>query len=177
MNLEILREKAEKVKWFVFDVDGVLTDGKIVYDSEGRELKHFCVKDGIGIHMLNLSGFKTAIITGRNSEIVNKRAMELKITEVFQNSSNKLDHYNFLKEKYSLKDEEILYIGDDVVDIPVLKRAGFPVTVPSAPKEVKNFALYITSKKGGNGAVREVIDLVLKLQNKYDHIIKRFFDI
>lgn len=174
--MELLKSKAKKIKWFVFDVDGVLTDGKIIYDSQGREIKHFCVKDGIGIHMLHLSGLKTAIITGRNSDIVNKRALELNITEVFQNSSNKLEHYNFLKEKYSLKDEEILYIGDDIVDIPVLKRVGFPVSVPSAPQEVKNFAIYITKKEGGNGAVREVIDLVLKLQNKYDQIIKIYCD-
>jgi 3-deoxy-D-manno-octulosonate 8-phosphate phosphatase (KDO 8-P phosphatase) len=172
-----IKEKAKKIKWFVFDVDGVLTDGKIIYDSEGREIKHFCVKDGIGIYLLHLSGFKTAIITGRNSEIVNKRAVELNITEVFQNSSNKLQHYNLLKEKYCLKDEEILYIGDDVVDIPILKRVGFPVTVPSACEEVKKFAVYITKNEGGNGAVREVIDLVLKLQDKYNQIIKRFCDI
>lgn len=174
MNLKLLKEKAEKIKWFVFDVDGVLTDGKITYDSEGREIKSFCVKDGVGIYMLHLAGIKTAIITGRQSEIVIKRSIELNISEVFQNSKNKLEHYNQLKEKYSLKDEEILYIGDDIVDIPLLKRVGFPVTVPSAPEEVKNFAVYVTIKEGGNGAVREIIDLVLKLQNKYDEIIKKY---
>ncbi|WP_028950257.1 KdsC family phosphatase [Sulfurihydrogenibium subterraneum] len=170
----MLEEKAKKIKWFIFDVDGVLTDGKIIYDSEGREIKNFCVKDGIGIHMLHLSGIKTAIITGRNSEIVNKRAVELGITEVFQNSSNKLQHYKYIKEKYSLQDEEILYMGDDIVDIPVLKRVGFPATVPSAPEEVKKLCIYITKQEGGNGAVREVIDLVLKIQGKYKDIIKKY---
>ena len=170
-------EKAKKIKWFVFDVDGVLTDGKIIYDSEGREIKMFCVKDGIGIHMLNMVGIKTAIITGRSSETVDKRARELNITEVFQNSSNKLIHYQQLKEKYNLKDEEILYIGDDIVDIPILKRVGFPVSVPSASDDVKKYAIYITKKDGGNGAVREVIDMVLKIQNKYDEIIKKYCEI
>ena len=177
MICEQIIEKAKKIKWFVFDVDGVLTDGKIIYDSEGKEIKMFCVKDGIGIHMLNMVGIKTAIITGRSSEIVEKRARELNITEVFQNSSNKLTHYNELKEKYNLKDEEILYIGDDIVDIPVLKRVGFGATVPSAPEEVKKYAIYITNKEGGNGAVREVIDLVLKIQGKYDEIIKKYCEI
>ncbi len=167
-------EKAKKIKWFIFDVDGVLTDGKIIYDSEGKEIKNFSVKDGIGIYLLNLAGIKTAIITGRYSEIVEKRALELNITEVFQNSSNKLVHYNQLKSKYNINDEEILYIGDDIVDIPILKRVGFPVTVPSAPEDVKKFTVYITEKEGGNGAVREVIDLVLKFQGKYDEIIKRY---
>ncbi len=170
-------DKAKKIKWFIFDVDGVLTDGKIIYDSEGREIKNFCVKDGIGIYLLNLAGIKTAIITGRHSEIVEKRALELNITEVFQNSLNKLIHYNQLKSKYNISDEEILYIGDDILDIPILKRVGFPVTVPSAPDDVKKFTLYITKKEGGNGAVREIIDLVLKIQGKYDEIIKRYTEI
>lgn len=172
----MLKEKALKIKMFLMDVDGVLTDGKVIYDSKGNELKSFNIKDGLAIGLLHKAGIKTGIITGRNSPMVERRANELKINEVFQGKRKKIDTYNNIKEKYSLKDEEILYIGDDLVDIPVLKKVGFPVAVADAIEDVKNFCIYITKKKGGEGAVREVVELILKLRGEYEKIIKEFIN-
>ena len=173
--MENLKGRALKIKWCIFDVDGVLTDGKIIYDSEGNELKQFNVKDGLGINLLHKAGIKTAIITSRSSSVVQKRALELGITEVIQNAKNKLEAYGYLKEKYNIADEEILYIGDDLVDIPVLKRVGFPVCVKDAVNELKDLVSYVTRKKGGEGTVREIAELILKLQGKYEDVIKDYY--
>ncbi|WP_338151271.1 HAD-IIIA family hydrolase [Persephonella sp. IF05-L8] len=174
-KMENLRDKALKIKWFILDVDGVLTDGKIIYDTQGKELKQFNVKDGLGINLLHRAGIKTAIITSRNSSIVEKRASELGITEVIQNAKNKLEAYIYLKEKFNITDEEILYVGDDLVDIPILKRVGFPVCVKDAVNELKDLVVYVTRKKGGEGAVREIAELILKLQGKYEEVIKDYY--
>lgn len=171
-----LRERAQKIKWFVMDVDGVLTDGKVIYDSEGKETKNFSIKDGLGIRFLSRAGIKTAIITGRTSPMVLKRALELEITEVIQDAKQKLPVYEEFKKKHDLTDEEILYIGDDYVDLPILRRVGFPVCVPSAPEALKEVCAYITEREGGNGAVREVIEKVLLLQGKLDEILKRYYE-
>lgn len=173
--MENLKDRALKIKWCIFDVDGVLTDGKIIYDSQGNELKQFNVKDGLGINLLHKAGIKTAIITSRNSSVVEKRALELGITEVIQNSKNKIEAYTYLKERYDITDDEILYIGDDLVDIPVLKRVGFPVCVKDAVNELKDLVAYVTRKKGGEGAVREIAELILKLQGKYEDVIKDYY--
>ncbi|WP_456401572.1 KdsC family phosphatase [Persephonella sp.] len=172
--MKVLSLKAQKIKWFIMDVDGVLTDGRIIYDNKGNEIKNFSVKDGLGISMLHKGGIKTAIITGRNSDIVLKRAEELKISEIYQNADKKLDIYNLLKKKYKFKDEEALYIGDDYNDLPVLKKVHFPVTVPESPEIVKRECIYVTKKEGGNGAVREVAELILSLQGKLNQIIEGF---
>ncbi len=170
-----LKGRAKKIKWFVMDVDGVLTDGKVIYDSDGKETKNFSIKDGLGIRFLSRAGIKTAIITGRTSPMVLKRALELEITEVIQDAKQKLPVYEEFKKKHGLKDEEILYIGDDYVDLPILRRVGFPVCVPSAPEGVKEVCAYITQTEGGNGAVREVIEKLLFLQGKLDEILERYY--
>ena len=156
------------------DVDGVLTDGGIIYDSNGNELKKFCVKDGMGIALLHNVGIRTAILTSRKSPMVEIRARELGIDEVMQGAKNKLQLYEKLKEKYSVTDDQILYIGDDFPDLPVLKRVIFPVCVKNSPEEIKNVCIYITKKEGGKGAVREVAELLLKLQEKYEEAIKKY---
>ncbi len=171
-----LKEIALKIRWFIMDVDGVLTDGGIIYDSAGRELKKFCVKDGMGITLLHNAGIKTAIITSRNSPMVKRRADELNITEVIQGVSDKLFLYEKIKKRYSLSDEEVLYVGDDFVDLPVLRRVGFPVTVPDAPEELKEVCVYVTQKQGGDGAVREVAELLLKLSGKFEEAVRRYID-
>ncbi len=171
-----LEEKAKKIKMFLMDVDGVLTDGKVIYDSNGNEIKAFNVRDGLGITLLHKAGIKTGIITGRNSPMVEKRANELKINEVFQGKNKKIESYQHIKEKYNLKDEEILYIGDDLIDIPILKKVGFPVSVHDAPEIVKKYCIYITKKRGGEGAVRETVEFLLKLQNRYEDIIEEFLN-
>jgi len=167
---------AKRIKLFIMDVDGVLTDGSITYTSSGEEIKSFNVKDGLGINLLKTVGIKTAIITGRKSPIVEKRAKELKIDDVIQGKIKKLDSYERLKEKYNLTDEEVLFIGDDIMDLPILRKVGIPVCVADAVEEVKEVCTYITQKNGGQGAVREVVDKLLKLRGEYEKAIERFIN-
>ena len=161
---------AGNIKLLILDVDGVLTDGGIILDSGTNELKVFHVRDGHGLVMLRKAGFKVAIITGRNSRTVDRRARELGITEVCQNCRSKLDAYEKLLEKFGFADKEVAFIGDDVTDIPLLNRVGLPVTVADAVEEAKEAALFITSSNGGRGAVREVCDLILKANGKWSEV-------
>jgi len=153
---------ANKVKLLILDVDGVMTDGSIILDNFGNELKSFHVRDGHGIKMLMTAGIRVALITGRQSVVVEKRAHELGIADVFQKCYDKRIAYNELARKYSLDDSEIAYIGDDIVDIPVLEKVGLSVAVADAHEMVKGAAHVITGKEGGKGAVREICDLILK---------------
>ncbi len=155
------------------DVDGVLTNGEIIYTSSGDELKIFNVQDGMGITLAHLAGLKTGIITGRMSALVERRAHELKMDIVSQGNFNKLPEYERVIRDFELKDEEVCYIGDDVLDLPILKRVGFSVAVANARDEVKAVCDYVTSAQGGKGAVREVIDRILKWQNKLHEVIDR----
>ncbi len=172
--MESLKEKAIKIKLFIMDVDGVLTDGKIVYSSLGEETKAFHVHDGLGLKLLKNVYIKTAIITSRESNIVERRSRELNIDYVFQGIKDKLTILDELKKTENIKNENILYIGDDLVDLPTLKRVGFPVCVPSSPDILKKTCIYITKKEGGNGAVREVVELILNLRQEYEDAIKEF---
>lgn len=165
---------ARNIKFLILDVDGVLTDGCIILDNEGNEFKSFHVRDGHGIKMLMRAGIKVALITGRYSKVVDRRAHELGITEVFQKCRDKRIAYSQLAEKYSLNDNEIAYIGDDIIDIPLLKRSGFPVVVADADDEVKAVAKMITKKVGGRGAVREVCDFLLKAKGLWQDIINGY---
>jgi 3-deoxy-D-manno-octulosonate 8-phosphate phosphatase (KDO 8-P phosphatase) len=153
---------AKKIKLLILDVDGVLTDGSIILDNFGNELKSFHVRDGHGIRMLMKAGIHIALITGRQSKVVENRAHELGIQDVYQNCLDKKRAYDELARKYSLDNSEIAYIGDDVIDIPVLKISGLPVVVADADQHTKAFAQFITSKEGGRGAVREFCDLLLQ---------------
>ena len=163
---------AKKIKLLILDVDGVLTDGGIILDNQGNELKSFHVRDGHGIKMLIKAGVRVALITGRQSKVVQKRAHELGIKDVFQKCYDKTIAYDQLARKYFLDDGEIAYIGDDVVDIPVLKRSGLSVVVADADDETRPFAHLQTAKGGGRGAVREICDLLLKAKG----IWKNFAD-
>jgi 3-deoxy-D-manno-octulosonate 8-phosphate phosphatase (KDO 8-P phosphatase) len=162
----ILKKKiftaAKKIKLLILDVDGVLTDGSIILDNHGNELKSFHVRDGHGIKMLMKAGIHVAIITGRQSKVVERRAHELGIKDVFQKCYDKKIAYDKLAQKYSLDNSEIAYMGDDIVDIPVLKRSGLSVVVADADRETKSFAQFITTKEGGRGAVREFCDILLQ---------------
>ena len=151
----------------LMDVDGVLTNGEIIYTSAGKEMKKFCVQDGMGITLARLAGLKTGIITGRSSELVRRRAEELGFDIISQGNTYKLQKYEQVKKDFGLSDEEIAYIGDDVPDISFLKQAGFSVAVANARDEVKAVCDYITVQPGGKGAVREVIDKILKRQDKF----------
>lgn len=171
---EKILEKANKIKLLLTDVDGVLTDGKIIYDSDGRELKFFHVRDGHGIKLLVRHGVEVGIITGRNSNIVDKRAKELGISYVVQNAINKRDIIDEVLKEGKYNSQEICYIGDDIVDLPVFKRVGFRITVPDAPVEVRNEADYITLNYAGHGAVREVCEIILKAKGLWQKIIEKY---
>lgn len=167
-------EIAGKVKLLILDVDGVLTDGGIILDGGAAELKVFHVRDGHGLTMLKRAGVKVAIITGRNSEVVDRRARELGITEVYQGCHKKIVAYEKLLAKLAIADEYVAYIGDDVVDVPLFKRAGFPVAVADAVEEARESALFITNARGGRGAVREICDLILKASGKWRELLDEY---
>lgn len=156
------------------DVDGVMTDGKIVYSSSGEELKQFDIQDGLAISMAREAGLQTGIITSRASEMVKRRAEELKYDYVSQGTEKKLPAYEICLNTFKLSDEQVCYIGDDLLDIPVLKRVGFAVAVANARDELKEFCHYITDRTGGNGVVREVVEKILKTQGKLIQFINRY---
>ena len=158
--------RARKIKLLLMDCDGVLTDGKLYYSSNGEELKAFNVKDGQGIVSWHNAGFHSGIISGRDSSAVEKRALELKMSFIKQGSHNKVkDFYDILKRS-NLSIEEVAFIGDDDGDIELLKIVGFSACVADAVDEVKRFVNYITSKDGGDGAVRELVNTLLISKNQ-----------
>lgn len=166
---------AKGIKLLILDVDGVLTDGRIILDNNGNEYKEFHVRDGHGIRMLIHAGIKVAIITGRHSRVVERRALELGITEVFQKCLNKKVAYAGLLKKYSLKDCEVAYIGDDIIDAPIMAVVGLPVAVADAADEAKSYALIRTKNQGGRGAVREITDFILKAQGLWKGMFDEYF--
>lgn len=167
-----LRAKLKKIRMLVLDVDGVMTDGRIVLDGEGREVKSFDVQDGYGIHLLHRGGFKVGIISGRRSEAVSRRAEELHIDALHQGVRYKLKAYSRILESYDLRDADICYAGDDLPDLPILNRAGVAVAVRNAHPEVRKIAHYTTKAKGGDGAVREIAELLLRVQGAWNHLLK-----
>jgi 3-deoxy-D-manno-octulosonate 8-phosphate phosphatase (KDO 8-P phosphatase) len=167
-------EKARNVKLLILDVDGVLTDGRIVIDDRGVETKCFDVRDGHGIKMLKRANIDVAIITGRESDVVSHRAQELGIDSVYQNIHNKLEVYEAILEEKGLKDGEVGFVGDDLVDLPLLRRVGFAAVVADGVEELKPYADYVSRNRGGRGAVREVIELILKAQGKWAELMERY---
>jgi len=157
----LLIERASRIRALVLDVDGVLTDGRLYFDNQGNEMKAFCTRDGLGIRAVQQQGVTVALITGRESQIVANRARNLRIEHVYQGRNDKLNAFHELLMETGLEAPEICYAGDDWVDIPVLDRVGLAVTVPEADALVKSHAHWITSQPGGNGAVRQMCDLIL----------------
>ena len=171
---EIL-DRARKVKVLVLDVDGVLTDGRIVYGNYGDEIKNFDVNDGLGIILVKRAGIKCVILTAKASRVVTKRAKELKIDRVYHNFHYKIEALRMICRRFKVTEEEVCFVGDDVIDIPVLKRVGLAVSPPNAMDYVRTFSHFTTLKRGGRGAVREVCDLILNAQGKWDEVTKRYF--
>ncbi|MFZ2196904.1 MAG: HAD-IIIA family hydrolase [Thermodesulfovibrionales bacterium] len=174
---EKIENIAKGIKLLILDVDGVLTDGAIILDNEGNEYKSFHVRDGHGIKMLIHAGIHVAIITGRHSKVVERRAHELGITEVFQKCHDKRIAYRKLIEQYSLKDSEVAYIGDDIVDAPIMALAGLPVAVSDASEDTQEYALLVTKCGGGRGAVREVTDFILKSKFIWQEMFDDYFKV
>ena len=167
-----LIERIVKVRFFIMDVDGILTDGRIIYDNKGNGYKFFDVKDGFGIALLRRAGIESAIITAKKSKAVARRAKDFKLKYLYQNCHDKLKTFSELSDRLSLRPENICYMGDDLLDMPVMKRVGFAVSVPDAVEEAQGAAHYVTQRRGGRGAVREVCDLIIKTQGKWDEIVK-----
>ena len=168
-----LKARLQKVKLVIFDVDGVLTNGKINVDDNGREFKMFDVQDGFGIVLFRKAGYKTAIISARASNAVKARAADLQIDKVYLDAFPKIDAYRDLVKELKLDDSEVCFMGDDLPDLNLLKQVGFSVAVANASEDVKRHAHYITKKRGGEGAVREVLELILKAHGKWDEILER----
>ena len=160
-----LEEKASKIKLLAFDVDGVMTDGSITYDENGIEYKTFNAKDGHGLAKMAKNGFITAIITGRNNGTVDKRATDLRVTEVFQGVRNKLPILEAIMQKYELDFSQVAYMGDDEPDICILEKVGISACPADAVKKVQQTCNFISTKNGGHGAVRELCDLIFDNSN------------
>jgi 3-deoxy-D-manno-octulosonate 8-phosphate phosphatase (KDO 8-P phosphatase) len=171
---EKLIEKVKNIRVLILDVDGVMTDGRIIMDHMGHETKNFNVKDGHGIKVLMKYGIDVVLLTGRRSEVVEHRARDLGIGEVHQGIFNKVEIAEEILNKRTLNYANIAYVGDDIVDIPLLKRAGFSVAVADAVEDVKKCVDYVTKKKGGHGAVREVCELILQGQDKWYDVAKKY---
>jgi len=170
-----LEAKAAKIRAVILDVDGVLTDGRIGYAGDD-EVKFFDVKDGHGIKLLRRAGLRVGMFSGRGSDANLRRARELSLDFVYQNEKDKRAAFERLLAEQELEADECLYIGDDVVDIPCMRRAGIGVAVADAVPEVKEAADRTTDNRGGRGAVREVAMWLLRLQNKYDTLMARYLD-
>lgn len=166
-----LRQLARKVKLLLLDVDGVLTDGRIVYDSRGRDMKFFDVHDGMGVYALSKAGIKTVLITAKGSKSIKPRARDMRVAEVFSDISPKSAILDKILTKYDVTKDEVCFVGDDLVDLCLMRRVGFAVAVFNACPEIKQSASYITVRQGGRGAVREIAELILKSQDKWKDIL------
>lgn len=173
---EDIINRAKRIRMLLLDVDGVLTDGRIIYGNYGDEIKNFDVNDGLGIFLVKRAGFKCVILTAKGSKVVKKRAKELGMDKVYQDFHHKIEALYEIRKHFKIADEEICFMGDDIIDIPVLRRAGLAVVPPNAMDEVKLFAHLVTTKRGGRGAVREICDLLLKAQGKWEEVTKRYFE-
>lgn len=159
------------VKALFSDVDGVLTDGSIYVGPDNYELKRFTVDDGVGVAIARAAGLSLALISGRHSEATTSRAGQLKIEDVYQGYLNKLEPLELLLDKFGLTADEVAYVGDGLVDLPVLERVGVPVSVPNAPPWVRDRAMHVTQRAGGQGVLLEVVEWILTHQGRWDLVL------
>ena len=167
-------EKAKSIRLFILDIDGVLTTGALYYLSDGVDMRGFHAHDGLGIQLLQKSGVDVAIISAKKSDVLERRLNDLHIQHVYLGYENKLPAYEAIKQTLQLDDHEIGYMGDDLPDLPLLRRAGFAATVPNAPSIIAQHVDYITKSKPGKGAVREVCELIMKAQDRYESVIQSY---
>jgi 3-deoxy-D-manno-octulosonate 8-phosphate phosphatase (KDO 8-P phosphatase) len=173
---EEVRGRAARIKLLVLDVDGVLTDGTLVWHANGQESKVFHVHDGHGIRLLQRAGIEAAFLTGRRSQVVDDRARDLGIKLVVQGSRNKLADYEHILQLRELGDQSVAYVGDDLVDVPVFRRVGLAVTVADGASHILPYCHASTLNKGGRGAVREVCEFLLQVQGKWEEITAVYFN-
>jgi 3-deoxy-D-manno-octulosonate 8-phosphate phosphatase (KDO 8-P phosphatase) len=171
---QALAAKARKIKLLLLDVDGVLTDGRIIYDSKGRDSKFFDVHDGLGVYLLKKTGIPSILITARSSGAIMPRARDMRVEEVFADISPKSSVLEKILKKYKVSPDQICFVGDDLVDLSLMKRVGLPIAVFNAAPDIKQVAAYITLRFGGRGAVREVAELILKAQGKWEEAVKDY---
>ena len=160
------------IKMIISDVDGVWTDGSIYIGIKNSEFKKFNVNDGAGVALLRQSGIKLALISGRESSATALRAAELKIEDVYNGTLNKIPPYEELKSKYNLTDSEVAYLGDDLIDIPVMQKVGVPIATQNASTACKNVAVHVTQSSGGQGAFREAVEWILSEQGRLEEVIQ-----
>ncbi len=168
------REFLKRIRLLVMDVDGVLTKGEIGLIGDGSELRQFHSQEGVALMIANCGGLETAIISGRDTPVVRRRASEVKIRHIILGTFKKLDPLEKLCQEIGISLSEVAYVGDDLPDIPPMKKVGFAVAVANAVPEVKQVAHYITERGGGEGAVREVIALILKAQGTWEKAVGEF---
>ncbi len=169
-----LHSKASQIRLIIFDVDGVLTNGGLYFSDEGHELKRFNSLDGHGIKMIQEFAIEPAVISARSTKTVEYRMANLGVKHFYQGQENKLIAYKELISKLNLKPQQVAYMGDDVLDLPVMLNVGLPIAVANAHDLVKKNSAFVTKKAGGDGAVREVCDMLLKSQNNYDKAMERY---
>ena len=171
-----IERRASRIKLLLMDCDGVLTDGTLTLLENGDEQKSFHVRDGQGIVLLHRAGLKSGIISGRNSSLVDRRAQELGMSPEFvrQGCLDKIKDFDELLAQAQIDEHEVAFIGDDVTDIPLMQRVEFAVAVADAVAETRSAAHYVTQVTGGHGAVREVIELILRAQGRWDELMKRY---
>jgi 3-deoxy-D-manno-octulosonate 8-phosphate phosphatase (KDO 8-P phosphatase) len=169
-----LKQRILAVRMMIFDVDGVLTDGRVIYMDDGSEIKEFDVQDGHGIKLLQHAGIEVALISGRACRAVEHRALGLGIDRVYQGAKVKTEPYEQLLAETGLKEHETGFMGDDLIDIPVMRRAGFAVAVPNGAPHIFPYAHYITRASGGRGAAREVCEMILQVQGLWESVMERY---
>ena len=169
-----LDERCQQIELILADVDGVLTDGRVVFDNQGIETKHFHIRDGLGIKLWQRSGYRFGLVTGRSSHIVKIRAAELGVDIVRQTAEDKLPVTREVAQQLGLSLEQVCYIGDDLPDLPAVIAAGLGVSVADGCAEVRAAAQYVTQVGGGAGAVRETIEMILKAQRRWDELVQKY---
>ena len=174
LSFQFVMANLADIQMLAMDVDGVLTDGTLIINSDGSESKFFNSLDGHGIRMWQRAGLKVALVSGRASEPTRRRAEQLQIEYVFQDCHNKLPVLEKLLEQIGLSPEKVAYIGDDLTDLPIIRYVGFGAAVANAVDEVKQYADYVTTAAGGSGAVREVIEYILKNSGRWQKLMQRY---
>lgn len=169
-----LHHRASSIRLVIFDVDGVLTDGSLYLGDDGQEYKAFYSRDGLGMTLLQSTGVRLAVITGRSSQVVKMRMESLGISEIYQGYQDKLPAYAELKQRLALSDAEIAYVGDDLVDLPIMRRVGLAIAVSDAHPNVLELAHWRTRSPGGRGAAREVCEFILSAQGNLDRVLAQF---
>lgn len=169
-----MEEKLKNIKLLLLDVDGILTDGSIVINDRGEETKAFHVRDGHGLKLVQRAGVRVGLLTGRESNVVAHRANELGIDLVIQGAKDKLEKFEEILKRENLSPEQVAYLGDDLIDLPVLRRSGFSATAADGVIEVREAVDYVSSLPGGKGVVREVCELVLRANGSWDQVTARY---